>query len=235
MLRDWTTSEKVDKISVGAEVFFVRLIMKADDYGSFHANPKLLRAALFPLRDYTDKQIKVWLTECRDAVLIELYKAENREYLRIIDFGQRLRTMRGNFPQPADNLRTNVSNLPPELEEEEEEKKKKEVEEEGATAQVCVWPTFDDFWSAYGYRTGRKQAEAKFKKIIQEEREKIMLHVVDYVKSTPDIKYRKHPATYLNNESWNDEIIIHNGNGKEFNPAESAKRIDEILKARSNT
>jgi hypothetical protein len=27
-----------------------------------------------------------------------------------------------------------------------------------------------------------------------------------YIVSTPDVKFRKNPTTYLNNESWNDEI-----------------------------
>lgn len=106
VIRDWTTSERMDTLSLGAEVFFTRLIMKADDYGSFHANPKLLRAALFPLKNYSDKQIAGWFNECWTAGLIDKYEAENREYLRIKDFGQRLRQMRNTFPQPADDSLT---------------------------------------------------------------------------------------------------------------------------------
>lgn len=33
-----------------------------------------------------------------------------------------------------------------------------------------------------------------------------MAHVPSYVKSTPNKSYRKYPMTYLNNESWLDEI-----------------------------
>ena len=46
--------------------------------------------------------------------------------------------------------------------------------------------------------------------------EQIFIHLPDYVNSTPDKKFRKDPTTYLNNKSFNDEIIISNGqNGKQ--------------------
>jgi hypothetical protein len=41
-----------------------------------------------------------------------------------------------------------------------------------------------------------------------------MEHLELYVRSTPDIQYRKNPLTYLNSESWNNEIIIANGHSK---------------------
>lgn len=100
VIRDWTTSEKMNELSAGAEVFFTRLIQKADDYGSFHANPKLLKAALFPLKDYTIKQIESWLCECTMIELIGTYEVEGKMFIRIVNFGQRLQNMRNSFPQP---------------------------------------------------------------------------------------------------------------------------------------
>lgn len=94
-------------------------------------------------------------------------------------------------------------------------KDKKEEERKGhetAEAEVCVWPTFGDFWDAYGKKKGKTKCELKFKKISQEAREKIMDHVPRYVESTPEVQYRKDPLTYLNGECWNDEIIQRNGN-----------------------
>ena len=38
-------------------------------------------------------------------------------------------------------------------------------------------------------------------------RNKIFETLPEYVNSTPDKKFRKNPETYLNNCSWNDEII----------------------------
>jgi hypothetical protein len=91
---------------------------------------------------------------------------------------------------------------------EEEEEKEEDKETETVTAQI--WPTFDDFWREYDNSHAKKKCKAIWMQIKQPEREKIMSHVPDYVKSTPDKKFRKHPLTYLKNESWNDEIITSN-------------------------
>ena len=39
ILRDWTDSERVNALTVQGERFFVRLIMKVDDYGRLYGNP----------------------------------------------------------------------------------------------------------------------------------------------------------------------------------------------------
>lgn len=212
MIRDWTASENIDQLSPGAEVFFTRLIMKADDYGSFHTNPKLVRAALFPLKDYKDKQIIDWIAELTNCGIVFQYEADGKKFMRIVDFGQRLRNMRGAFPQPSDEdlqLAATRCECRPELEEKRREEEE-ELELEGNAAdcgEVSVWPSFDDFWNVYDKKQDRPKCEKKWKDIKQGAREKIMQHLELYVRSTPDVKYRKNPLTYLNNQSWENEII----------------------------
>lgn len=139
ILRDWTESEKIDGISFHAEVLFIRLIMKADDYGSFHANPKLIKANCFPLKDIRESDITRFLNELKDAGLIALYNAENKSFLNIIDFGQRLRTMKRKFPemsatcgQMSATCQQPAVECTPEVEEEVEEEYEEEEELEGA-------------------------------------------------------------------------------------------------------
>lgn len=134
VLRDWTTSEAVDNLTSGAEVFFTRLIMKADDYGSYHSNPKLIKAALFPLKETSIREIEGWLNECIEAGLIFTYESLGRKYIRIDNFGQRLRNMRNTFPQPGDNPLTSRGKSRPET-----ETKRNETESETETNT-----TFDD-------------------------------------------------------------------------------------------
>ncbi len=207
ILRDWTTSDKMELLSLGAEVFFTRLIMKADDYGSFHANPKLLKAALFPLKEYSLKQVDGWLQECIQNKLIGSYEVEGKTYIRIINFGQRLQNMRNAFPAPLcglNELTVIHGESPPET-------KRNEEETESETIVCVVWPSFDDFWDKYDKKVGRPKSEALWKKIDQGGREKIMHHLDDYIKT--EKQYRKDPERYLKNESWNDEIVKQNGNG----------------------
>lgn len=106
ILRDWTDSEPVNELSAEAERFFTRLIMKADDFGFFHANPKLLSSALFPLKEISLSDIESWVNECHVNGLILKYENSGKRYLQIIDFKQRLRTMVSKFPPIAVSLST---------------------------------------------------------------------------------------------------------------------------------
>lgn len=100
ILRDWTASDKVDQLSPGAEVFFTRLIMKADDYGLYYGNPKLLNSALFPLKDYDNSKVLGWLNECVRSGIIRKYSVDGKDYIHILGFDQRLRLMKSKFPEP---------------------------------------------------------------------------------------------------------------------------------------
>ena len=70
-----------------------------------------------------------------------------------------------------------------------------------------VWPTFADWWDAYGKKVDRPKCEAKWKRMTQAERERCIRHTEAYVKATPDLQYRRHPITYLNNRNWEDEQL----------------------------
>lgn len=226
VIRDWTASESVDELSVKAEVFFTRLIMKADDYGNYTGNPRLINAALFPLKMYEVSDVIKWVDECESAGLLFRFTNKGKKYLHIPNFGQSLRRMKAVFPSPTDDgsLRTsdgqvtdNVGQVTAETKGNETEDETETETETKATADetppVIVWPSFDDFWELYDKKQDRPKCEKKWKKIKQAAREKIMEHLELYVRSTPDPQYRKNPSTYLMNESWNNEIIIPKPNG----------------------
>ena len=102
--------------------------MKADDYGCFYGNLKLLRAALYPLKQISDNDLQKCIDECRENGLIILYESDNKNFIHINNFGQRLRIMKSKFPQPNDsNLRTFVSSPPLETKRSRNEVEDKEV------------------------------------------------------------------------------------------------------------
>lgn len=68
-------------------------------------------------------------------------------------------------------------------------------------------PSFDEWWNIYQKKRGRKKTEAKWNKLTDSQKIACVMATPAYVVSTPDIQFRKDPITYLNNESWNDEII----------------------------
>ena len=74
--------------------------------------------------------------------------------------------------------------------------------------KVEIYPTFQDFWELYDKKTGNKSLiKLKFDKLPQKIKEKIIDYLPNYLESTPDKAYRKNPQTFLNNKSWEDEII----------------------------
>jgi hypothetical protein len=68
--------------------------------------------------------------------------------------------------------------------------------------------TFESFWELYDKKVDSKKCKDKFNKVKESDRQKILDTLPTYIKSTPDIKFRKNPSTYLNNECWNDTVEI---------------------------
>lgn len=67
---------------------------------------------------------------------------------------------------------------------------------------------FEVFWSLYDKKVGAKEKlTKKWESLTDHERASAIDHIQKYRLAQPDKKYRKDPSTYLNNKSWNDEII----------------------------
>ena len=92
---------------------------------------------------------------------------------------------------------------------------------------------FDDFWNLYDKKRGDKdKIEKKWQSLKDSEREAIMNHLPLYKKSQPNKKYRKDPSTYLNNKSWNDEIIFDDGQqpvSHDYTEQVAAPVFDEVV------
>lgn len=67
--------------------------------------------------------------------------------------------------------------------------------------------SFDEFWDLYDKKQDRPKCERLWSKLTDQERLDIMAYLPKYKQSQPDKKYRKHPQTFLNNRSWENEII----------------------------
>jgi len=68
---------------------------------------------------------------------------------------------------------------------------------------------FDSFWDDYDKKVGNKtKLRTKWDKLSKRDKLAIKEYIPKYKKAQPDKRYRKNPETFLNNKSWNDEIII---------------------------
>lgn len=76
------------------------------------------------------------------------------------------------------------------------------------TNKLEVNISFVEFWNAYDKKVGDKtKLERKWNSLSDSERLAVMEHIPKYIASQPDKQFRKNPETYLNQKSWNDEII----------------------------
>ena len=65
---------------------------------------------------------------------------------------------------------------------------------------------FDIFWSAYKKKIDRPKCEAKWKKLTLEDQKAIIEYIPKYLETIKEKRFQKHPATFLNNRSWENEI-----------------------------
>jgi predicted phage replisome organizer len=141
-------------------------------------------------------------------------KHQNVEGLEKIRENNRLRVARHREQKKKQiecNVTSNVTVTPSngaEIEKELEKEKEKETN---------LLSEFEKFWNLYDKKVDKKATFKKWKKLKQEDKDKIFKTLPEYVKSTPDVKFRKNPVTYLNNESWKDEIVYRENKNKQPN------------------
>ena len=83
-----------------------------------------------------------------------------------------------------------------------------ETENRTITINENINIDFEWFWNEYDKKVGDKQKlKKKWNKLTDEERQNAMNYLDLYKQSVPDKQFRKNPETFLNNKSWNDEII----------------------------
>lgn len=92
------------------ERLFHRLVVKADDYGRFHAHPSLLLGACFPLliEKIDVSTVRAWRDRLAEVGLISLYTVDGREYLQLVTWEayQRQRGSKPKFPPPLEEAET---------------------------------------------------------------------------------------------------------------------------------
>ncbi len=208
-------SEAVCSLQWGAEVFYRRLMSVVDDYGRFHATPKLLRANLYPLQidKVSDADIGKWLTQVVEAGLVSVYPAaDGKRYVQIMKFGQQVRS-KSKFPEPDgsiveqqiapdSNCSHPQSNAPV----------FGGVVEDGCGGEVATRPVdlFPEFWATYPRKVQKVDAEKAFEKLnVNAELLAVMLAAVRTQRQSKDWQkeggqFIPYPASWLRGRRWED-------------------------------
>lgn len=86
-----------------------------------------------------------------------------------------------------------------------------ETENRTITINENINIEFEWFWNDYDKKVGDKQKlKKKWHKLTDEERQNAMNYIDLYKQAVPDKQFRKNPESFINNKSWNDEIIKRN-------------------------
>ena len=96
-------SSSLAAVSILSEVLFIHLLLAADDYGRFLAEPQALCGLLFSMRtDISIENITEALQELENEGMIQRYQADKRTYLQIVKWSkyQRARAKNSKFPAP---------------------------------------------------------------------------------------------------------------------------------------
>ena len=122
-------------------------MVKADDFGCYHGNIKIIKCTCFPLKadDIKDKQLIDWINELITSGLIFTYTSEDgKQYIKLTKWEkhQQKRAKNSKFPLPqADDI--NCNQLQPNVPEKRETRnEKREYENAEPPVQKIVLSEF---------------------------------------------------------------------------------------------
>jgi hypothetical protein len=184
--KGYLDSARVARLSPPAERFYVHLLLITPDCGVFEVDYELLLKRCFP----NINMISAF--DIRDW----LTECINADLIRIEKVDGAKFIIRVLRHQPK------------------VEPEKTPTENNVQTAGTCF--SFNEFWQMYGRKVEKRKCEMRYAKISEADRKKIKEFLPAYIAATPDLKFRKYPATWLNNRGWEDDIsaVSAENNGK---------------------
>lgn len=217
-------SESLTAISAEAERFFWRLVVKADDFGLYYGDPRILASLCFPQKPPSEQKIRSWLNELVREDMVGTYTApeDGKKYLKLLNWGkcQQTRAKSSKYPEPSSfdskckqaNRNQMLANVPVNVNE-NENGNDNENEKRAQTGRGAA-DGFDRFWASYPRRVGKKDAVAVWKKISPDDTlvDRIVAGVERWKRSEQwtkdDGRFIPYPATFLRGERWNESDSV---------------------------
>ena len=97
ILKDSILTDKAfNSLSLTEESIYHRLVVSADDYGVFYADPVLLLRILYPRKtDISEEAVRKGLDHLEEAGFIRRYTADGEDYLKILPWEKHQRLRNG--------------------------------------------------------------------------------------------------------------------------------------------
>jgi hypothetical protein len=105
------TSEKCAGLKDAEYRLFTLLILTVDDYGRYHADPRLVQSACYPFGGIGLARVKQLLSALESKGMLLTYMADGRPYLQLLQWRDRKRS-KPKFPPMSDKCQTDDGQLP---------------------------------------------------------------------------------------------------------------------------
>lgn len=208
------TSEDVAKLSMGAEILFYHLMVKADDFGVYFGNEQIIKNTCFPLKssEIKLKQVESWLNELVNAGLLFAYIAEDgKKYVQFTKWAkhQQIRAKKSKYPLfdstcnqlIADDCNSCRNPI---------QSNTDEIQSESAQSADDIEICFSRLWEMYPKKAGKSAVSKKAKKEIFDAgfdvvASAIKVYVAEIKDCNRDMQYVKNGSTFFNG-AWRDYV-----------------------------
>ena len=209
------TSEDVAKLSMGAEILFYHLMVKADDFGVYFGNEQIIKNTCFPLKssEIKLKQVESWLNELIKAGLIFAYVAEDgKKYIQFVKWSkhQQIRAKKSKYPlydstcnqliaDDCNSCRNPIQSNPD------------EIQSESAQSADEIESCFLALWDLYPKKEGKSSVSKKAKVAIYKAGFDVVAAAIENYnaqiqRENRDIQYVKNGSTFFNG-AWRDYVV----------------------------
>lgn len=208
------TSEDIAGLSIGAEILFYHLMVKADDFGVYFGNDQIIKNTCFPLKssEIKVKQVESWLNELVKAGLLFAYIAEDgKKYVQFVKWAkhQQIRAKKSKYPlydstcnqlisDGCNSCRNPIQSNP------------NEIQSKSAQSANEIEDVFSRLWAMYPKKVGKSAVSKKAKKEIYEAgfdvvASAIKTYMAEIKKCNRDMQYVKNGSTFFNG-AWRDYV-----------------------------
>ncbi|MFC3454046.1 hypothetical protein [Amycolatopsis speibonae] len=229
MKPEFFKSRSLAKVPREVRLMFAGMWTEADDHGNGVADPRLLKAALFPLDDDVEPEhVSAFLRMLVASSHISLYAVGEETYFHIINFTkhQAAAYRRGEPKYPGvaagqkveldpacEGVQESAARTPKSAVTGNREQVTGNEEKDLATAAAPAVPVpdlFDAFWSNYPRKANKQQAKKAWPKACKKLSPERLVKAAAYwagqwETAGVETQHIPHASTFLNNERWNDE------------------------------
>jgi hypothetical protein len=189
-------------------------MLNVDDTARFSGKNYTLRAACYPGQSMEPEKLERLLSELVDTDLVRVYLINAERYIFVPRFRQRLRFKKSKYPCPPNEIndigeeKSDSSQTQDSLKPDSSRQKRREEKR----SKTYTLISFARFWDSYPKKVAKGKAEKAWSTL--DPSEQLTATILDAVERAKNsVNWRKdggqyipHPATWLHQRRWEDEI-----------------------------